>query len=329
MNQAQALLAWRGEQLAAIGPQPRPEMGFKEGNRQISEVKNWRQINEWNDKKKVIDEMYDKMTKRMAAPVPIINTQASAPPPTSLPTPELLIPQYPNFVQQPQYSGSPPVSSQTPTNVPSSASPPTATPANIGFMWPLSEEEVDVSVNEWGTIEDGLHTLNAANPFRTSKPCGHEYDCDCDKQPSGSFTDPTTHRAIDVYPRRGESTSAALQRVKRHHGLNDEGGRSFWDSPNGGKGVIFRSQLLDISYADPGARVHGDVDLSTLPFKVRISPQTSQGRAEIALCHELMHVANQLLKGNLTHEQIQSFAVYLRTEFLPAIESLRSKSNTL
>lgn len=110
--------------------------------------------------------------------------------------------------------------------------------------------------------------------------------------------------------------------IARDQSRRDSG--DFWDYPTRGAGDIYRSNLIHVFFADPGHAVHGETNLSRRPFTIKISPQTSAGRAEVTLVHEALHVADRLYKLNLSHDQIHSLAVLLTTEIIPSLRALEA-----
>jgi hypothetical protein len=93
----------------------------------------------------------------------------------------------------------------------------------------------------------------------------------------------------------------------------------------GRPGIFYRSSQITAELTDRlGPSVFGQVTLSDLPFRIEISRQYGKARAQIALAHEIAHVANQMLKLGMSHDKVHSLGVFYATEGLPALLAMKS-----
>jgi len=100
------------------------------------------------------------------------------------------------------------------------------------------------------------------------------------------------------------------------------GARSSDFSGNLPIGEFYRSNLLTARVSrDLGHNVFGEIRLSSLPFPIQVSGQTSDPRARIALAHEVVHAADRLLKIGMSHDQVHHMGVLMATEGLPLLKA--------
>jgi hypothetical protein len=89
------------------------------------------------------------------------------------------------------------------------------------------------------------------------------------------------------------------------------------------RGEFFRSRLITASVTPGlGGGVHGEVNLSRMPFKIRVSRDNTPARAEMVVAHELAHVANKVYKLGLPHRAVHDLGVFYATEGLPLYSAL-------
>jgi hypothetical protein len=92
-------------------------------------------------------------------------------------------------------------------------------------------------------------------------------------------------------------------------------------------GQFYKSSLIDARVSqDMGGGVFGEVNLSRVPFKVRINGRNSDGRARIALSHELAHVANKVYKLGLNHDKVHDLGVFYGVEGIPLLNAFERVS---
>jgi hypothetical protein len=92
-------------------------------------------------------------------------------------------------------------------------------------------------------------------------------------------------------------------------------------------GQIYKSSLVDVKLADLPHGIFGRTFINKRPFVVEVNRHIARPRQEATLAHELVHVADELWKLNLSHDQVHNLGVILSTEVEPALAALRSIEN--
>jgi hypothetical protein len=91
----------------------------------------------------------------------------------------------------------------------------------------------------------------------------------------------------------------------------------------GRTGVFYRSPLVVASLSDDLASgVFGQIEFADMPYKISIARRAGQGRARIALAHELAHLANRVHKLGLNHDKVHALGVFYATEGQKVLNSL-------
>jgi len=99
---------------------------------------------------------------------------------------------------------------------------------------------------------------------------------------------------------------------------------SFVGSGKVKNGEFYRSKLVTARVVPSiGDGIFGEVRLNEFPFPIRVSGNAGNARATVALAHELAHVANQLYKLGLTHNQVHDIGVFYATEGVPALAAMK------
>jgi hypothetical protein len=84
-------------------------------------------------------------------------------------------------------------------------------------------------------------------------------------------------------------------------------------------GEFFKSSWVTASLTDLPEGTYGMVRTGKRPFEVSINRNVELPRAQVSFAHEMMHVLDDLLKLNISHEQIHHIAVMLVGEVLPGL----------
>jgi len=102
----------------------------------------------------------------------------------------------------------------------------------------------------------------------------------------------------------------------------DRGSRDFFTDSSLGSGQLYASSNLRVALAPLGEGEHGMITLGRFPYEVTINSNQVRGRAELALAHEVVHFLEQMVKLEMTHEQVHHAAWLLLSEGYPAMRSL-------
>lgn len=83
----------------------------------------------------------------------------------------------------------------------------------------------------------------------------------------------------------------------------------------GRPGTFYKSSLVQARLVDDLASgVYGQIEFADLPYKISIARRSGQGRARIALAHELAHLANRVYKLGLNHDKVHALGVFYASE---------------
>jgi hypothetical protein len=107
---------------------------------------------------------------------------------------------------------------------------------------------------------------------------------------------------------------------------NDSAGEFFQrDNPEAGPvGEFFRSSWINASLVPMMPGQFGEVNVSTLPYKVKINSEAVNPRQELSLVHEGLHAASQTLKLPIDHQELHSLAAMILSEVIPSVSALRA-----
>ena len=95
------------------------------------------------------------------------------------------------------------------------------------------------------------------------------------------------------------------------------------------EGVLYSSPTFEVVSKPLPNGVYGETYINEFPFKVHINSNQPKSRAQLGLVHETVHVAEKLLKLNMSHDQVHSLAAFLVTEVLPSVAAFeRSNPNS-
>jgi hypothetical protein len=106
----------------------------------------------------------------------------------------------------------------------------------------------------------------------------------------------------------------------------NDNGAGFFSRPDPEKakvGEFFRSSWIRASLVPMGEKNFGEVNVSSLPYEVKINSEAVDPRQELSLVHEGLHAASQTLKLPIDHQELHSLAAMILAEVIPSVTALR------